>query len=99
MEASPLFLASLEAVGRIWGAGWINCISRSLRDDFRGVSVGFHEEASPTSLLERLARTTTMIYAGAFLDGESDSKRERAPRCANIRKTQQIITTCWGWIH
>ena len=55
------------------------------------------KEASLTSLRERLARTTTMIYAGAFMDGESDSKCEREPRGVQIyEKTQQIITTCWG---
>lgn len=29
------------------------------------------------------------------MGGESDSKCEESPVGANIRKTQQIITTCW----
>ena len=55
MESNPRFLAIFEAVGRILGAEWIDCISRLFFDDFRGISVDFHEEASPTSLRERLA--------------------------------------------
>lgn len=54
-------MAIFKAVERILGTEWINYISRSLCGDFRGISVGFHEEASPTSLRERLAKTKPMI--------------------------------------
>ena len=81
-------MAISKAVGRILGAEWIDCISRSFFDDSRGISVDFHEEASPTSLRERLAKNKNydMIYAGAFLDVESDSKREREPRGCKYKK-------------
>ena len=80
-------MAGFKAVGRILCADWINYISRSLRDDFRGISVGFREEASLTSLRERLTKNKNfMRYSGAFLDVESDSKREREPRGCKYKK-------------
>ena len=46
-----------------------------------------NEEASLTSLRERLAKTKKpVIYAGAFLDGESDSKCEKEPRGCKYKK-------------
>ena len=78
-------MAISKAVGRILGAEWIDCISRSFFDDFRGISVDFYEEASPTSLRERLEIKLNEKHRG-FLDGESDSKREREPRGCKYTK-------------
>ena len=94
MESNPRFLAIFEAVGRILGAGWIDCISRSFLT-ILGAFLWIFTKKPLRHHCGRGWQTTDEKHRGFWTESPIASVKE-SPVGANIQKTQQIITTCWG---